>query len=118
MKNPNLSVTVHGIYLVAAGIGFVLVPNLLLPLFGFGITSEVWIRIVGLLTLILGMYFIYCARHDQRYFIRATIAARLIFFTGVTAFVLLRLANPILIVFGLIDLAGAAWTTWALRAAP
>jgi hypothetical protein len=38
------------------------------------------------------------------------------FFTGVTAFALPGWASPLLIVFGLVDLAGAAWTWSALRA--
>ncbi len=116
MKNPVLTMIVFGVYLLATGLGFVLAPNLLLPLFGFPATTEVWVRIVGLLSTILGMYFLYLARSDQRRFILATVYARLIFFTGVTAFALLGFGSPILVAFGLIDLAGAAWTWLALRA--
>jgi len=116
MKNPVRSIVVFGVYLLATGLGFVLIPNLLLPLFGFPTTTEVWVRIVGLLSAILGMYFLYLARSDQRRFMRATVYARLIFFTGVTAFVLLGFGSPLLIAFGLTDLAGAAWTWLTLRA--
>jgi len=116
MKNPALSITVFGVYLLANGVGFVLTPNLLLPMFGFPTTTEVWVRIVGLLSGILGMYFLYLVRPDQRRFMQATVYARLIFFTGVTAFALLNFGSPLLIAFGLIDLAGAAWTWLALRA--
>jgi len=116
MKNPALSITVFGVYLLVNGLGFVSIPNLLLPVFGFATTTEVWVRILGLLTVILGMYFLYLARPDQRRFMQASVYARLIFFTGVTAFALLKIASPMLVAFGLIDIAGAAWTWLALRA--
>ncbi len=116
MRNPALTITVFAIYLVGVGLSFVLVPNLLLPLFGFPTTTEVWVRIVGLLSVILGAYFLYCARHDQRYFFQATVFCRILFSLGLVAFALLGLGSPMLIAFSLIDLAGAAWTALALRA--
>ncbi|MBI3243614.1 MAG: hypothetical protein HYZ49_15125 [Chloroflexi bacterium] len=115
MSNPARSITVFGIYLAIAGLSFFLVPNMVLLPLGFPTTTEVWIRLTGLLTAILGMYFLYSVRYDDRHFFRATIFARLIFFTGVTTIVILRLGSPLLIVFGLVDLAGAGWTWFALR---
>ena len=116
MSNLKLSITVFGVYLSLAGLSFIFIPNIVLPLFGFPTTTEVWIRLVGLLTAILGMYFLYSVRYDDRHFYRATLYARLIFFSGVTLFVLFKLGSPMLIAFGLVDLAGAAWTWTALRA--
>jgi len=37
--------------MLALGLGLLLVPNLLLGLFGFPPSREVWIRVVGLLVL-------------------------------------------------------------------
>ncbi len=116
MSNLARSITVFGIYLSVAGLSFIFIPNIVLPIFGFPTTTEVWIRLVGLLTAILGMYFLYSVRYDDRHFYRATLYARLIFFAGVTLFVIFKLGSPLLIAFGLIDLAGAAWTGTALRA--
>jgi hypothetical protein len=36
-----------GIYLVGLGLVLLLIPNVILPLFGFPTTEEVWIRVVG-----------------------------------------------------------------------
>ncbi|HEY2982267.1 MAG TPA: hypothetical protein VGJ22_13865 [Anaerolineales bacterium] len=116
MSKAARSITVFGIYLGFSGLSFIFIPNIFLPLLGFPATTEVWIRMVGLLALILGMYFLYSVRYNDRLFFRATIIARLMFFTGVTAFALLGWASPLLIVFGLVDLAGAAWTWLALKA--
>jgi hypothetical protein len=117
MDNSARSITVFGIYLAASGLSLVFIPNAILPLLGLPTTTEVWIRVVGLLAAILGGYFLYSVRYNDRIFYRATIYARLVFFTGVTAFVLFGLAGPLLIVFGLVDLAGATWTWLSLRSA-
>ena len=116
MSNLARSIIVFGIYLSVAGLSFIFIPNVVLPIFGFPTTTEIWIHLTGLLTAILGMYFLYSVRHDDRHFYRATLYARLIFFGGVTLFVLFGLGSPMLIAFGLVDLIGAAWTWTALRA--
>ena len=115
MSNPARSILVFGVYLALAGLAFIFIPNLILPLLGFPATTEVWVRITGLLTAILGLYFFYSVRYDDRHFFRATVFARLMFFTGVTLFVIAGWGSPMLIAFGLVDLAGAAWTWLALR---
>lgn len=118
MLNAARSITVFGIYLALSGLSFMFLPNIILPLFGFAQTGEVWIRMVGLLALILGFYFLYSVRHADHYFFRATITARLMFFSGLALFAILGWGSPMLVAFGLIDLAGAAWTWLSLRAAP
>jgi hypothetical protein len=115
MSNPANSVKFFGVYLVLVGLLFFFVPNSILPLLGFATTTEPWIRLTGLLTGILGMYFLYGARHNDFAFFRTTVYARVTFFVGVTALVLFGWASPLLIAFGLVDLAGAAWTWSALR---
>ena len=118
MSNPARSITVFGVYLILSGLSFMTLPNIVLPLLGFQATTEVWIRVVGLLAAILGGYFLYSVRCDDRHFYRATVFARLAFFSGVTLFALLGLGSPLLVLFGLVDLAGASWTWLALRASP
>jgi hypothetical protein len=117
MNNTARSIAVFGIYLTVTGLSLILIPNTILPLLGLATTTDIWIRVVGLLTLILGGYFLYSVRYDDRVFHRATVYARIVFFMGVTAFVLLGLASPLLIAFGLVDLAGATWTWLTLRGA-
>lgn len=116
LNDPVLASRVFGVYLTSAGAGFLVAPGVILPLLGMPAPTDLWIRVVGILTAILGMYFVYCAASDQRRFFQATVIARLMFFAGVAALVLLGLAPPLLLVFGAVDLAGAAWTQLALRA--
>lgn len=115
MKNAALSVKVFGIYLAATGIGLYWLPNAILPLLGLPEATEVWVRLAGLLTGILGMYFVRAAGRNEAGFFRDTITARLIFFTGVVGLVTALDASPLLLAFGAIDLLGAAWTWWAMR---
>ena len=56
-QSPVLASRVFGAYLALSGAGFFLAPGAVLPLVGLAPTSDPWIRLVGLLTVILGMYF-------------------------------------------------------------
>ena len=115
MTKAARSVFVFSIYLFILGSILVVVPNRLLSLFGFPHTGEVWVRVVGMLVLILGFYYLTAARRELTPMLRATVFGRsavLIFFT---AFVLLGFAPPALILFGAIDALGAVWTAVALR---
>jgi len=116
MSRAATSILVFGVYLAAVGAILVVVPNLLLGLLGFPPTNEVWIRVAGVLVLILAYYFIQSVRRGTSDFWRWTTHVRfsLIFFFA--AFVLLGLAQPALLLLGVADFLGAIWTTWALRA--
>src|SRR5260221_6304205 len=116
MSRAATSIRVFGIYLAVVGVALVVAPNLLLGLLGFPPTNEVWIRVAGVLVLILAYYFNQSVWHGTIDFWRWTTHVRfaLIFFFA--AFVLLRLAQPQLLLLGAADFLGAIWTTWALRA--
>ena len=114
MSKAANSVQVFGLYLVVPGMGFLLIPNVLLPLFGVPTTDEPWIRVVGVLVLALACYYTQAARKELKEFFRFTVYVRAAVFVVFTAFVLLRLAPPTLMVFGVVDLAGAIWTQLSL----
>jgi hypothetical protein len=115
MKNAALSVRVFGIYLAVTGVALYWLPNVTLPMLGLPEATEIWVRVAGLLTGILGMYFIRAAGRGATGFFRDTIVARLIFFTGVVGLVAAAGASPLLLAFGAIDVLGAAWTWWAIK---
>jgi hypothetical protein len=117
MTQAAKSILVFGIYLAAVGVVIVLAPNVLLLLLGLPGTSEVWIRVVGVLTLFLAFFFIQAARQNVTEFFRWTVYVRSAFIFFLAAFVLFGLAGPTLILFGVIDLLGAVWTGLALRSA-
>ena len=106
---------VFGIYLIVIGLGFMVIPNTPLALFGIPTTSEPWIRVVGMLLLILAYYYIQAARSEMLRLFRWAVHARALVIVCFAVFVVLDLAEPMLIVFGVVDLLAAAWTYLALR---
>jgi hypothetical protein len=115
MNKSALSVWVFGVYLAVLGVILLALPNVLLGLFFLPSTNEVWIRIVGMLLLFLGFYYHQAARKEMTDFFQWTVYVRLTVIVFFIAFVLLGLASPPLILFGVADLLGAIWTGWALR---
>ena len=115
MSNSARSVFVFGLYLVVVGIALLIVPNLVLGTLFLPSTTEVWIRVVGMLTLFLSFYFIQAARKEMTDFFQWTVYVRSTTILFLIAFVLLGFASPFLIPFGVVDLLAAIWTGMALR---
>ena len=117
MSASARSIFVFGIYLVVIGIALLVVPNLMLKLFLLPPTEEVWVRVVGMLTLFLSFYFIQAARSEMTEFFRWTVYTRCTTIVFLVGLVFFAYASPFLIPFGLVDLLGAIWTGMALRSA-
>ena len=115
MSKSAQSVFVFGLYLGLLGITLLVVPNVLLGIFRMPSTTEVWIRVVGMLLLFLGFYYTQAARKEMTDFFQWTVYVRPTVILFFTAFVLLDFARPPLILFGVADLLGAIWTGMALR---
>ena len=115
MSRAAWSMIVFGIYLCGLAIALIVVPNVILSLFTLPATSEVYIRIVGVLLLVLALYYILSARKEMTDFFQWTVYARASIIFFFTAFVLLDLVKPVLILFGVVDLLAAVWTGLALR---
>ena len=115
MSRSGQSVLVFSIYLLVMGSILVAIPNLLLSVLRIPETTEVWVRVVGMLVLILGFYYNIAARNELRPFIRATVYGRLSVLFFFIAFVFLGYGPPILLVFGFVDALAATWTAMALR---
>ena len=116
MSKAAVSVFVFGIYLYAVGALLVAAPNRFLGLSGLPPTSEVWVRVVGVLVLCLATYYTLAARAGLRAFLAWTVPVRAAVVVFFAAFVVLRLVGPQFLVFGVVDLLGAGWTALALRA--
>lgn len=109
------SVQVFGWYVVVLGLTTLLVPNILLGLFGLEPTTEPWIRVVGTLLLPLAAIYLVAARAEATAIFRITVWNRCWILVAFVAFWQLDIAPPQLIVFAIVDVAGAAWTWMSLR---
>lgn len=115
MSKSAFSLRVFSIYMFALGSVFAVVPNVLLPIFSFPETHEVWIRVVGMLVLIIGYFYFMASRNEIRDFFRWSVSARLSVPVFFVTFVLFGFAPPVLILFGAIDAVAALWTAACLR---
>ena len=115
MKNATTSILVFGIYVVLAGLVFLLVPNIVLGVFGLPAANEVWIRVLGIVAVALGLYYIQASRENNRAFYAMTIWGRVVFAVGVIVLAFTTPNHLQLILFAVIDLAGAGWTWYASR---
>jgi hypothetical protein len=109
------SIYAFGLYLAGLSVLLLAAPDLLLGPFGFPPVHDVWVRVTGMLVLILAWYYLVAARAGLVPFIRASVPARasvVLFFAG---FIAIGWAPPALLLFGGVDLAAAAWTGWLLR---
>lgn len=116
MSRAAFSAKVFAVYLFVLGPALALVPDLALPVFRLAPTNEVWVRVLGVLVFNVGVYVWVCAKHENRPFLEASVAARVLMFVALAAFVIAGLASPMFALFGLVDLSGGIWTYLALKA--
>jgi len=115
MSRTASTIQIFGGYLMALGLGLIAAPNVLLPLFGMPQTSEVWIRVAGLVVFNEGVCYWFAAKSNAVPFFRASFYVRCLAPIVFGAFVLAGLARPMLVGFGLVDFAAGIWTILTLH---
>jgi hypothetical protein len=95
----------------------VLAPNPFLGWFGVAATTDVWVRVVGMLAGFLGYYYLRASTAGLGEFYAWTVPVRISVLAFFGAFVALGLAPVALLFFGAVDAAGACWTWLAIRKA-
>lgn len=114
MFDAKQSMVVWSIYVYVLGAVLLLIPNVLLSLFGIAETDEVWIRIVGMTVMIFGVLYTGAVRADAIEVYWASVFARA--FAVIVLVVLAFTTGPWqLVLFAALDAVGAAWTWTALR---
>jgi hypothetical protein len=115
MSRAAISVFVFGCYILINAVIVLAAPNLMLSTLGIGPTREPWLRLLGLMTLALSVYYIQAAREELIAFFRLTMWGRAIILVGTIVLASAGLVPPVIVMFGVIDAAGAVWTAFALR---
>ena len=115
MTSTAKSVFYYSFYMMGTGLGLLFIPGLILGVFGFDATNDIWIHVLGLFAFCAGMLYFYCGRTNQIGFFRISILERFVFFLGMAGIVLFLQAEPILALIGSVDLFGAIWTAATLR---
>jgi hypothetical protein len=115
MNSAAKSVYYFGIYLFMLSAVLITYPNLLLTIFQIPETTEVWIRVVGVLVFSLGIYYVYMAITNHTFFMMITVYVRASILLWFTGFVVAGWAPAALILFGAVDFLAAMWTLIELR---
>ena len=115
MNSAALSIKVFGVYGMSAGMTLVLVPNILLSLFGFPDAGDFWVRVAGSMGAVVGFYYWACGVGGAQAFFKASIKGRFAFSALLLGLVLGAGAPWQLLIFAAVDVAGAVWTALALR---
>ena len=115
MNAASKSVYYFGFYLLLLSATLTVSPNTLLSLFQMPETNEVWIRIAGVLVFNIGILYIVMAQSNHNLFLTLTVYLRASVPLWFIAFVLIGWAPATLILFGIVDFAGALWTYLNLK---
>jgi hypothetical protein len=115
MSAAAKSVYYFGFYLYLVSITLVFFPNILLNLLYIPETNEVWIRVLGVLVGLIAFYYHQSGAKNISAFFPLTIPTRIVVLLSFITFAVLKMASPMLILFGVIDFAGAMWTLMALK---
>ncbi len=115
MSQSAKSVFIYGIYLSLVGLLLVLVPNVLLNLFGIEPTRDVWIRLEGILLMATAVYYFIAAKYELVVILKATAFIRFSVIVFFSAFVLLELVSSSILIIAVVDFLGGAWTYYLLK---
>ena len=117
MQNVTNSMYAQIAYMIFAGAGFLLMPNVVLPLFGMQPVDDVWIRALGLLALVLASYYWVMTKNGVLPFYQVSVWGRYAFSAGLVVLALSGLGEKPLILFAALEGGLAVWTQLALRKA-
>ena len=106
----------HGAYLAAVALVLFLAPALLRLFLPFPAELDWWNRVLALPLFNLGILCVGGAVARSRTLVKLSVAMRLWVMAALTALVVVRLVPMIALVVGVIDLASATLTAWALTA--
>lgn len=118
MSRAALSVFIFGIYLIFLGITFLFFPEMMFAILAEPNPPDVVSRVLGMVFVLFSYIYIRSALDDGEGMVKFfmwTVHTRASVIVFLIIFAALGLTSPIIIVFGVIDLAAAIWTFWALR---
>lgn len=115
MTSASKSIYYFGFYLAILAVSLMTFPNTLLGLFQLSPTHEVWIHVLGAVVLDIAILYVFMAPTNNILFMTLTVYVRMTILLWFILFVVLGIAPIQLILFGLVDAAGAGWTYLALR---
>jgi hypothetical protein len=115
VSRAAVSILAFGAYLASGGILLVLFPTQICRILSISPPEGAWIRMTGMFFLILAFYCWRAAKEEERSFMRWSLYTRPTTILFLAWFVASGWIEPIVLVFGVVDLLATAWTLAALR---
>ncbi|GAB4239786.1 MAG: hypothetical protein Kow0032_27040 [Methyloligellaceae bacterium] len=117
MTRAALSVYMYGMYLVTGvGLPFLIIPHFTLGLFGMSAGDDMWIRFVGVLSGMIGGFYIAAVLTHTHRFFAWTVPARYLSATFMATMVVLGKVGIALLMFAALDALTGSITWLAIRA--
>lgn len=117
MSKTVLSVYLYGLYLVGSvGLPLTLFPHFALNIFGLSAGDEIWIRFVGIFSIVVGAFCIAAVLTRTSVFLAWTVPSRYLTATFMAVMVALGEAGMGLLFFAALDAFTASLTWVAIRA--
>jgi len=116
MSNAAKSILVFGVYIVIIGFLFLIIPQPFLSLININNPDNLPVRLLGMLLIFYGYFYLRAGfkEHEMHSFYIWTTHTRSCAILFLIFFTIMGWANPLVIFFGIIELAGAIWTHLAL----
>ena len=109
-----LSTLCWGVYLMLNGTSMIVQPNAVLATMGFEPTKDIWIRMAGLLALVLGFFYVQVGRYHFVPFYTWKLIGHSVGIVIMTLFYLQGLAPAPILTLCFSDALAAAWTGWGI----
>ncbi|OWY24254.1 hypothetical protein C7N43_16355 [Sphingobacteriales bacterium UPWRP_1] len=114
MKNVSSAIYAQLIYMLGMGVGLLFFPNLLLGIFSISPATDVWVRVVGALALVLTFYYYTMLRQQNTTFFWATVWGRYAFCITLAGLVAFGFGETPLYLFAALEFLLAGWAHFAL----
>ena len=116
MTKAEQSLFVFGLYLILiVGAGFIFMPTVVLDIFKLSYGDDTWIRFVGLLASIIGVYYLVAARAKLEPMFIWTVYMRSYVVVFMIVMLIAGKVGTSVLFFAALDAAGAAWTFLSLK---
>jgi hypothetical protein len=116
MQSTNyVSMRVHAFFVALTGLQLIFTPNMLLRMFGFEPTTEIWIMVMGVIIVSLSPMYYQLSKSSDSTLVRTTVFMRFFVATSLVLFALLGKAALTIVLFAGIDFATAIYTWFELK---
>jgi hypothetical protein len=116
MNKSETSLFVFGLYLIIGlGLGLIFMPTFVFDMFGLKYGDDTWPRFVGMLSSIIGAYYIVAVRLKLQPIFIWTVWFRYCAASFMIAMLLFGKVGLPILMFAAIDAAGATWTLLTIK---